>query len=232
MVRRSVFSVAALAACAALASSLVAPNAAAEVAVLGLFRATDPVAYAGALDALDSAAPGCAIRRHGKVAGTRGPLALPALDRFLLLRCEASLLGDPAGLAALETLAPRGSELVVLEGGARWSEDPPDAAVAERAYVIKLSRFNEAEPDAREADLAALGEDVAERPHAYVNEAVISVARSRGVDGTDDVTVLYYDSPDDAKAFREQNPDLMERIGAFNKTHVTDFVYVNGVAER
>ena len=61
---------------------------------------------------------------------------------------------------------------------------------------------------------------------------VVDVPDQVGFFETDDVTVLYYDSPDDAKAFREQNPDLMERIGAFNKTHVTDFVYVNGVAER
>ncbi|MGI9590674.1 MAG: hypothetical protein ACR2P8_04845 [Myxococcota bacterium] len=229
MVPRSLLSGLALAAFAAPASAIAAPPAASEVAVLGLFRAADPAAHAGALDALGSAASGCAIRRQGKVAGTRGPLALPEPNRFLLLRCQSSLLEDPAGLAAIEGL---GGELVLLEGSALWSGDEPDASVAERAYVIKLSRFNEEAPGAREADLAAIGRDVSQRPHAYVNEAVISVARSRGADGTDDVTVLYYRRPSDGKAFRQQNPDLMKRIGAFNETHVADFVYVNGVAER
>ncbi len=205
-----------------------------DVGLLGLFRVSDPAAYSQALMEIESstAAFGCAIRRHGKLSGTQGPLALPDVNRFLLLKCEAPLLAGRAGRAALQPLAGRTSDFVLLEGNARWSADDLGSAVNERAYVIKLSHFNNRAPDARDDTLASVGHDVAARPHAYQNAAVIAVDRAWGIPTPDDVTVLFYRSAADGSAFREQNPDIMKRIGEFNATHVDDFVYASGAAER
>jgi hypothetical protein len=200
-----------------------------EIGVLGLIEVSDPAGYELALDRLGSslAEHGCTIRRGGSVSGTRGSLELPESNRFLLLQCDASLLAGP-GSKAFASLAPHAKARVLLEGGSVWSSG--DSVVAERVYAIKLSQFNNHEPELRNQELASLGSDAASRPHAWVNESVIAVDRAWGISRPDDVTVLYYRSPEDAKVFRAQNKDILARVGAFNEAHVESFVYASGSA--
>lgn len=210
--------------------SLAGASLAGEVGLLGFFQVSDGAAYSNALEGIEAAtAPsGCTVRRQGELSGTRGPLSLPEVNRFLLLQCESKVLAS--GQGALEPLAQQ-KEFVLLEGEARFAEEDA-SAVAERSYVVKLSRFNDGPPDVREKALASIGRDVAARSHAYQDEAVIEVDRAWGIPTPDDVTVLFYRSSADGKAFREQNPDIMKRIGEFNEAHVEAFAYAGGTAER
>jgi hypothetical protein len=202
-----------------------------EIAVLAMIQVSDPAGYEQALAPLGSslAERGCSVRRDGSLSGTRGPLELPESNRFLLLECKSSLLAGP-GSAAFESLAPHAEVRVLLEGGSTWSDG--DSAVTQRVYTIKLSEFNHDRPGQRDRELASIGSEAALRPHAWVNESVIAVDRAFGISKPDDVTVLYYRSPEDAKAFREQNKDILKRVGAFNKAHLASYVYASGSAVR
>ena len=102
----------------------------------------------------------------------------------------------------------------------------------DRSYVIKLSRYNDSAPEDRDRDVAAINMEAASRANGFRNEAVIAVTRTSGVDELDEVTLLYYESPAQGKAFREANGDLLKRIGAFNEAHLVDYVYMNASAER
>ena len=219
----------------ALALAPVGPaSAAAEpVGLLALYRVEDSMGYAQVLEQLgaDLAAQGCAIRREGAISGANGPMTLPTADRFLILGCETALLEDRASRAALQPLRRAVAELVIAEGKLVLFEDSPRID-PERAYVLKISRYNNTDPDARDRDLSALSRDASGRAHAYRNEAVIAVSRAWGMVTPDEVTVLYYKSSAEGEAFRQGNGDLMKKIGQFNEDHLLDYSYLNGSAAR
>ena len=202
-----------------------------EVGVLAMFQVSNLAGYELALDRLGPtlAEHGCSILREGPLSGTRGPLNIPESDRFLLLGCKSSLLAGH-GNAAFDSLAPHAEASLLLEGGSTWSDG--DSAIAQRVYTIKLSQFNNTMPEQRDQDLASIGSEAASRPHAWSNELVIAVDRAWGIPKPDDVTVLYYRSPEDAKTFRKQNKDILEQVGAFNKAHLNSYVYASGSAKR
>ena len=206
-------------------------EAAQEVGVLAMYKVSDSEKFDRAVKRLHSSVieHGCRIRREGELSGTRGSLPLPDLDRFLLLQCETSMHSGRANME-FESLEPHTSEQVLLSGPSIFTDDVSD--VSKRSYVIKLSQFNNKAPVERDQDLASLGTDAASRPHAFRNETVIDVDHTVGIPAPDDVTVLYYRSPEDAKAFRENNKDILSRIGEFNKLHVESFVYATGAAVR
>jgi hypothetical protein len=159
-------------------------------------------------------------------------MSLPKAERFLLLQCETPLLRDRAGRAALQPLRGNVTEWVVAEGDLMLLDGFSAQIDPDRAYVLKLSRYNNSDPDGRDHDLSALGRDAASRAHAYRNEAVIAVSRAWGMVTPDEVTVLYYESPAEGKIFREHNGDLMKKIGQFNEAHLADYVYLNGSVAR
>ncbi len=211
----------------ALAGLLAAPALANEVGLLGLYEAGD----ASALAELESGLSqhGCSLRREGAVLDANGPLELPAAERFVLLECHMSLLASGMGSSALQ---PLGADVVWLEGALTGSSGLSAPTEPGRSYLIKLSRYNDSAPEDRDRDVAAINMEAATRPNGFRNEAVIAVTRTSGVDALDEVTLLYYESAAQGKAFREANGDLLKRIGAFNKAHLVDYVYMNASAER
>jgi len=48
----------------------------------------------------------------------------------------------------------------------------------------------------------------------------------------DEVVVLYYDDPKSGDRFRKNNGDILEKIGAFNKSHLVDFAYFTASSMR
>ncbi|MGH7859435.1 MAG: hypothetical protein ACREQY_19085 [Candidatus Binatia bacterium] len=48
----------------------------------------------------------------------------------------------------------------------------------------------------------------------------------------DEVAVLYYDDPERADRFCKNNGDILEKIGAFNKSHLVDFAYFSASSTR
>ena len=48
----------------------------------------------------------------------------------------------------------------------------------------------------------------------------------------DEVVVIHYDTPQQGEAFRRRNPDILQRIGAFNRRHLLEFVYISATDER
>lgn len=210
-----------------LAVLFAAPAFAHEVGLLGLYRAGNATAIAELESGLSQ--HGCSLRREGAVVDANGPLKLPAAERFVLLECHMSMLGSDTSRSALQ---PLGADVVWLEGALTGSSGLAAPTEPGRSYVIKLSRYNDNAPADRDRDVAAINLDAATRANGFRNEAVIAVTRTSGVDALDEVTLLYYESAAQGKAFREANSDLMKRIGAFNKAHLVDYVYMNASAER
>lgn len=210
-----------------------------DIGILGLYSLHDgesPVEVLGRLGS-ELADRGCSLRRQGRIDGTNGPLTLPDVERFVVVECKTSLLESAGGRAALQRFentaksAGKARTVVWLEGVLTQSEGLAAETNPDRAYTIKLSRYTDGASAIRDREVAAISEDASRRRNAFRNEAVIAVSRTTGIDALDEVTLLYYAGPVEAKAFREANGDLLKRIGAFNKAHLTDYVYLRVSAE-
>lgn len=198
----------------------------APVGVLGLYRG-DTVQF----DASKIAALGCTTHRQGVIGAAQGNLDLEQPNQFLLLACETSILEQAERRKDFASIAGSAPETVVLEGHL-VDFDVPDgtAEVSDRQYILKISGYNNANLDAREAELDALNADAEQRPDSYVTEYFVSVQHAMGMQTPDEVVVIYYDTPATGERFRDHNGDLLRAIGAFNKAHLTNFVYFVGAA--
>ncbi len=171
---------------------------------------------------------GCTIWRRGAVAGTQGGMDVGTPERFILLSCDGSLLGDAAGR---EALAP------VLKGGAVAVEGPillqeASGVAGERAYIFKISRYNNSNPSARENDLAKINAVAAKTKDAWTNEGFVGGLRAAGIETPDEVVVIHYDNPKQGERFRNANWDILQQVGAFNRDHLVEFVYIAAVPDQ
>ena len=53
-----------------------------------------------------------------------------------------------------------------------------------------------------------------------------------GMTTPDEVVVLYYDDSKSGDRFRKNNGDILEKIGAFNKSHLVEFAYFSASSTR
>jgi len=44
--------------------------------------------------------------------------------------------------------------------------------------------------------------------------------------------IIYYPQAQQGKKFRKNNPDILQKIGDFNKNHLTKFAYLFGTSTR
>jgi len=164
---------------------------------------------------------GCLLSREGLIVDEQGNLGLGKPDHFILFVCEASLLEKDKGKRLLGTFDKTTKSFSVYEG----SMNELGKNIEGRSYLIKVSAYNDSAPAKRNSDAAMLGKDNATRAHHYKTEAFINVSASKAVKKADEVVVIYYDTPQDAAAYREQNKDHLEKIDRFNSVHLSAFSY-------
>ena len=196
-----------------LGASVSAVSAAEDVGILALYDRNE----ADAIEVLQE--DGCRIQRKGALLARLGNLDLPEVDAYALLRCDRSVLREPA-----RTLKDAG-RAILLEGSFHQVEEAGQSG-ADREYLIKVSVFNNTDPVGRSKDLKALQASVAPLPDKYRVESSLDITWASGISTPDEVTVLYYESPASGNRFRENNPAVLEAVGRFNKTHLVSWVYL------
>ena len=200
-----------------------------DYGLLGLYKVDDAAVFETALRAFeqDIADRGCALSREGMIVGEDGDIDIDTPSRFLWLTCAAPLLRGADTRAVFAKLEAGAHRLALLEGEVFAGENGA-SRVAGRAYILKVSHYNNDDPDARDADLAALQATVATRADRYKLEAFIAVSHAVGMTTPDEAVLIYYDDPQQGERFRGGNGDIMKAIGGFNKDHLTDFIYYFG----
>lgn len=195
--------------------------------VIALYDVVDEGAFEDALKGFEASLreQGCVVAREGRVGGGQGNIGIEMPNRMLHLTCEGPVLDTPEGRAVFNRLSGSGTMLALLEGrylgAVSQDQDPADG----RAYLLKLSRYSNSDPDARDRDLAALGARVSTLADAYRNEAVMEIHRAVGMPTPDEAVLLYYATPEAGDRFRDNNQDLLEQVGQFNRAHLAEFAY-------
>lgn len=203
--------------------------------LLGLFKATNMSAVHSAFEQLekDSVANNCVLRREGVIINDQGTYELGALDSFFLLECEKSLLNNGEFPSILKKINAAGNNSKFLEGPInQFGSLGLSESGTGRSYIIKLSDYNHISPQQREAELLSLSADVSHIKDRYTAEASIHVVNAQGMSRPDDVTVIYYNSPESGNKFRKNNPGYLIRIKQFNEKHLKKFSYLVAVSNR
>jgi len=208
---------------------------AAGIGVLGIYQADDNEALEQSLVVFerDLNKHACILRREGGLANSQGSLDLGDPNRFFILECDSSVLPVDAATPVVAAFLDTATNMKLVEGKldqfetARLSDEGSG-----REYIIKLSHFNNQTPGKRHSDLNLLDELAKKREDHYVLEGFIDVQRAQGLRRPDEVVVISYSSPIAAHRFRENNADLMDKIGKFNVDHLSEFVYLSGMSSR
>ncbi|HBM87082.1 MAG: hypothetical protein P1U69_07105 [Parvibaculaceae bacterium] len=194
--------------------------------IIGLYNASDPKAFDQALRDAEPelTSKGCGVSRVGEVAGVQADIGLGDVNRLIHVTCRSTILDNAMGRAVLDSLSSAASRVALLEG--RYLDGPLDNGAPDgRAYILKLSRYSNSDPNARDADLAALDRQVAGLDDVYQNEVYLEVHRAMGMPTPDEAVLLYYPSSEAGERFRANNQSLLEKIGRFNRAHLTEFAY-------
>lgn len=178
------------------------------------------------LDAL-----GCSVWRHGAVGASRGALSLGDATHFALASCETHQTATAEGRAALRYSLGLPESAILLEGAYRNTDIHPASMseTAERYYVLKISRFNNLDVDARQAEHTAFMTTAAQRPHAFITAATIDVDWATGMPTPDTVEVFHYEDYAESRAFVTVNEDIVTASDAFNAAHFDGYVYFAGL---
>jgi len=130
-------------------------------------------------------------------------------------------------------LAGKVAANVILEGPiVDMPNSIGDEKIVGREYIIKISHYNNKDIDGRSKSLANIDQITSTLADKYVTESFIGVTHASGMPTPDEVVVIYYDSPEGAALFRENNSEVLGLIGSFNNEHVDEFVYLVGKAIR
>lgn len=203
--------------------------------VLGLFAVKDSEAFDAALLAFsrDIESRGCAVRRVGTIEGQNGDMDIAEPNRFVVLDCTVPLLRHAETRAVFKALDAAADRVALLEGEAEnFPAEQSAAPATQRAYVLKLSRYTNDDPDGRDRDLAGIRAVAATRADRWRREIFLTVSHAVGMETPDEVAVLYYDTPEQGERFRKNNPDVLKSIGGFNKKHLSGYIYYSGSASR
>jgi hypothetical protein len=197
-------------------------------AVFGLF---DTGAADIKVDGALAGTLGCDVRRTAKVFDQLGDIGLAKPTAFVMLACSKPVLGSSS--AALDQLVTGGKRIALFEGDLAMLGplEKGGKKLRERQYVVKVTVFNNADPAARDRDLATIDGAVQKVADRYQPEAGIAVSRTLGARRPDEVLLMYYESDQAGDRFRTGNPNLMDQIGQFNARHVGSFIYYMAKAQ-
>jgi len=175
---------------------------------------------------------GCIVLREGKSFGGQGNYQLQPRNSFFILKCEHSFLAQKLAQPMIENLNNKTDNLVLLEGPDSQPNKSSIDPGTKRSYIFKLSDYNNVSPAQRDLDLAQLNTSARSVKHHYMTEAFIRVHDAYGIERPDELVVIYYSSAENGQKFREDNPDLMENISQFNRSHLTRFSYISAESSR
>ena len=194
-------------------------NASQSNAIVALYHGANSLSEQTAQDL------GCSIYRSGPVFDQQGSIKVEEPTSFAVLTCDNPVLANPDDRAHLD------GTVAVFEGDLSvFSAASDTAGLGERQYILKLGYYNNNDINQRDADLATLGSIAEQRDGHWTNEAFLNVDDAMGMATPDEVVVIYYDTADQATAFRDNNQDILEKVGAFNRAHLTGFSYLVGMA--
>ncbi|WP_419905826.1 hypothetical protein [Kiloniella sp.] len=196
--------------------------------VLALLDVNDTVRYDNQLSNFEEKAQSmnCTILREGPVVAEDGDIDLDQPNRFIYFDCKTSLLGSPDGRDFLADLG-KGSDYIAAMEGTPFFQDTVSfkKQAGERSYILKVSHYNNSNPTKRDLDLAHLGETVRPRDDAYQLESFLGTTQAYGMTTPDEAVVLYYDTTAAGDRFRDNNPDVLDKVVDFNDKHLTDYIY-------
>lgn len=203
--------------------------------IVGLFQVENQNQYAHALQIFKTSLSerACNVSRQGMIADEAGDINTEQPNRFLILACDGSVISKEEGRSIFNSLSAASENTVILEGAlAAFPEDDSGSKLSERAYILKVSHYNNVSPDIRDNDLDVLRNETLKVADRYRRDMFVDVDRAMGMETPDEVALLYYDTPAQGKIFRENNPEIIEKVGNFNKTHLNDYIYYFGMAEQ
>ena len=198
-----------------------------KTGVLGLYAADTQ--RPSILDESKISDLGCLITLKGGIGEAKGDIGLEQPNQFVLLICENPVLGEVGKRRVLNGLMSSGKALALLEGDHRYFPDANRVgAVADRQYILKISHYNNHDVDGRDRDLDRLNREAGAIAGTYMTDSFLAVNRATGLPTPDEVVVIYYDNAEAGDRFRDNNPEILQKIGKFNKTHLVDTVYYVG----
>ncbi|MCZ6860296.1 MAG: hypothetical protein O7I42_08470 [Alphaproteobacteria bacterium] len=176
---------------------------------------------------------GCSVSIEGPIKGGQGDIQVQQPNRFIQIRCKRPLLRDSAGRSVVLKIRRAATNLIALEGPLTLHPIGKSASSRKsRSYIFKVSHYNNLEPNHRDSEPPAINRLAASRPDSWREVGAIAVTDAIGMRRPDEVVILFYDGPEQAKRFRKNNPDILKRIGAFNKRHLINFIYYIASSDR
>ena len=205
---------------------------AASHGILGLFD-IEGDDFGRAVTEFSHADGNCRIQRAGIIVGQQGDIDLDQPNHFILLACGDTDIEGPQAQEILSPFSGHADETVILSGPAsHFPEDDSPSAIGQRSYIVKVSHFGNADPASRMRDLAALRQATLDMADRYRRETFLKVTDAVGMETPDEVALIFYEDAGQGARFRDNNPDFLEKIGAFNKAHLNDHIYYFGQAIR
>ncbi len=185
-------------------------------------------------EAVDKALPsltdqGCALWRRGSIAGAQGNLDIGSPDRFVIMVCTSDNFESAQHREALTPILRAGKGARLVEGPIQFSNsDKSENATQDKgAYIVKLSRYTNLDPNGMKRDFDAINALAEKRTDAWKTDAFISGFRAVGMPTPDEAAIIHYDDPQQGDRFRSQNPDILKLVGAFNKKHLIEYTYIS-----
>ncbi|NOY84488.1 MAG: hypothetical protein GXO96_06660 [Nitrospirae bacterium] len=170
----------------------------------------------------------CKSFRVGKIAATQGPLQWSESDHFTLLTCASPVLSSLVAGGYYKMLSGVVDNLRMAEGMLNIMLNEKNTLSPTSEYIIKVSYYNNLDVEGRNAELMEIGQQSTKISKSWTNDAVLTPTASMGFFRPDELTFLYYAESGQGKKFRENNPDMIKTIGAFNQNHTLDFAYLIG----
>jgi hypothetical protein len=200
-----------------------------QVGIVGLYRVANPENAIVDTDTVIKL--GCKVRHSGIIEATQRKIDLAQPNQFIFLACNDTLLDKSNNQKILSSLVKGGKRLAILEGELTdFLKADISGTVTERQYILKISHYNNKDTIKRDSELAALTSEATLSPDSYQTESFIGVNHALGLPTPDEVVILFYDNPEAGNRFRNNNGNLMRRIGKFNQAHLVDAVYYVGKA--
>lgn len=232
MFTKSVLVAAVLTACSFSNSALAEP-----IGLVGMFYAEKTSTQQAAMISLEQGlkSQGCLLRREGRIFGANGGYKIAAVNRFFYLECENSLLSQLPSNNWIDKMNQRVENLAIFEGVVRFSGSASASLPGNRrSYILKLSDYNNINPQKRNADLARLDQMVQVRKNKYTLEAQLDISAAYGMRRPDEVVLIHYPSEEAGAKFRnnDSNADIMAGIGNFNRDHLIQFIYFSAASNR
>jgi len=199
-----------------------------NVGIVGLFQVDNDIAFSQALLDLQNSSGDmkCDVIRHGGIMQENGDLDIEKPNRFVVMSCETEMLDNNDGRDFFTAIRSASDDSYLIEGDMQnFAEDNSTASIQSRAYILKVSHYNNVSPGRRDQDLEAIRKNTLSIPERYRREVFIQPHRAIGMSTPDEVAVLFYEDPAQGKHFRDNNPAILKQVGDFNDNHLEDYIY-------